>query len=172
MRTALAAALAACALAVGCGGHDDGGADAGATGAAAPTATAPLPVRPLSVGDEVTARDGTPAPVRKALAGNRVVVVAFLMAAPADDRAVAAALEEVRSDPAYRRAADFFTFRVTKDAAFGDLADQLGVTGTPAVVVIGRDRRLGNRFIGLADDAMIRQAINDAAATAARNPVP
>jgi len=61
----------------------------------------------------------------------------------------------------------WFVYRVTPGAAFGDLADRLGVTGTPAVAVIGRDRTLVNRWVGLIDDAMLRQAVNDASVTSA-----
>ncbi len=171
----MAAVVVLCvvSIAAGCGGDDARPREAtGATSTAPTTDRVALPAPEVRPGGQVQAGRGTPAPVAAALRGNRVVVVAFLMAAPADDRAVARALAQVRADPAYRRAAQFFTYRVAADGGFGDLADQLGVTGTPAVAVIGRDRRLTNRFEGLADATMIRQAINDAAATAAHTPIP
>jgi len=133
---------------------------------------APLQVQPVEPGGVVTPSPAMPAPVRRARAGDGVRVVAFLLPAAADDRAVRAAIDDVRGRPAYRGGVNYFVYDVTPRAAFGDLADVLGVTGTPAVAVIGRDRTLGNRWIGLVDSAMLRQAINDAAATAAATPRP
>lgn len=168
----LAVALAVALVASAC-------AEAGAEPGAPPTAaavtagmSAPLPVTPVAPGDRVERSAGMPAPVAKALAGNRVMVVAFLLSTPADDRAVARALRTVRAQRAYRDGVRYFVYRVDRGAGFGDLADLLGVDDTPAVAVIGRDRTLVNLWSGLVDAPMLRQSINDAAASAALNPVP
>lgn len=171
LRVMCVSVVAAVAIAGGCGA---GGETAGTPqdDDTARTAAVALPAAAVEAGGPVRPAPGTPARVTRALEGNRVVVVAFLMDGPADDAAVDRALRSVRADAAYRRAADFFVYRVGARAAFGDLADHLGVTGTPAVAVIGRDRRLTNRFTAPVDAAMIRQAINDASATAALTPIP
>ncbi len=164
---ALALASATVALAAGCGGGGDTSADLPAA-TVPPAVAAPVAVAPVATGGVVTPGPRTPKPVVAALAGSKVVVVAFLVDGPADDADVAAALRAVRADPGAARAADVFVYRVGKDK-FGDLADLLGVTGTPSVAVIGRDRTLVNRWDGLSDAEILRQSISDAADTAARN---
>lgn len=169
-RAIAAAAVAAGAvlLAAGCGGGGDD-AQAPAPAATAPAAAVPVAVAPASPGQPVRAGASTPAPVAKALAGDGVVVVAFLVANAADDQSVAAALREVRSDARASAGVDYFVYTVGRDR-FGDLADLLGVTGTPAVAVIGRDRVLVNLWSGLVDAEILRQSVSDARDRAAANP--
>lgn len=162
-------ASATALLATGClGGGDDTASEPPAATAPA-AAAAPVAVAVVPPGGTVSAGPNTPKPVVRALAGDKVVVVAFVVKGPADDAKVAASLRAVRNDPAARRAARFFVYTVGKDT-FGDLADLLGVTGTPAVAVIGRDRTLVNLWTGLVDAEILRQSVSDAADTAAANP--
>ncbi len=166
----LAAAAAAIAIALAASGCAEAGAEPAATAPGAATSTAPavpMPLRPVAVGARVERSPGMPAPVAKALAGNDVMVVAFVLSEPADDRAVARAVRAVRSQPAYRGGVRYFVYRVDRGTGFGDVADLLGVDDIPAVAVIGRDRTLVNLWSGLIDAPMLRQSINDAAASAA-----
>lgn len=166
---ALAAISATALLATGClGGGDDASADLPPAATAPAAIAAPVAVAPTAPGGMVSAGPETPAPVARALAGTRVVVVAFLVNGPADDSNVAAALRSVRGDRGMAATTDFFVYRVGRDD-FGDLADRLGVTGTPSVAVIGRDRVLLNMWDGLTDAEILRQSISDAADTAAAN---
>jgi hypothetical protein len=131
--------------------------------AALPVAAVDVPaaVTPVAVGDEVTPGDRTPASVKRALKSRSVVVVAFLLPGAADDRQVAAALRTVQAEsvsPAVR----FFVYEVGRTRSFGDVADLLGVDGTPTVAVIGRDARLLKVFPGLTDASILRQAIRSA----------
>jgi hypothetical protein len=170
-RRVIAAATAATALliAAGCGGGGGDDADAPAPAAAtAPAAAVPVAGAPAAPGQPVRAGAATPAPVARALAGDGVVVVAFLVRNAADDQSVAAALREVRSDARASRGVDYFAYTVGTDD-FGDLADLLGVTGTPAVAVIGRDRTLVNLWTGLVDAEILRQSVSDARERAAAN---
>lgn len=164
-----AAAVVLSSLAIaGCGG----GGDAGETppAATAPiTAAAPVAVTAVGLGEKVSPGPNTPAPVSKALAGSGVVVVSFVVKGAADDDSVAAAISEVRSDPRVATGVAFFEYTVG-GAKPGDLADLLGITGTPSVAVIGRDRTLVNLWTGLVDADILRQSISDASDTAASNP--
>ena len=174
MRRLLAtgAALAASALIVaGCGGGGSGdSADSADPSATAPAAVAaPVAVSAVGVGGTVTAGPTTPKPVAAALTGSGVVVVSFVNPGVADDDSVASAFAEVRSDPHANRGVAFFQYRVGRDA-FGDLADRLGVNGTPSVAVIGRDRTLVNLWSGLIDAEILRQSIADAQDTVAAHP--
>ena len=151
-------------------GAEPAGTAPGAGAVSAPVV--PMPLEPVAPGGRVERSPGMPAPVAKALAGNEVMVVAFVLSGPADDRAVARALRTVRSQPAYRNGVRYFVYRVDRGTGFGDLADLLGVDDTPAVAVIGRDRALVNLWSGLIAAPMLRQSINDAAASAAVNITP
>ncbi len=169
--TSVGAALAAsCVLVAGCGGGGGGSAESPEPAATAPVANAaPVAVAAVGLGGTVTAGPTTPKPVAKALEGSGVVVVSFVVKGAADDDSVAAALSEVRSDARASKGVAFFTYTVGKDA-FGDLADRLGIAGTPSVAVIGRDRTLVNLWTGLVDAEILRQSVSDAADTVAANP--
>jgi hypothetical protein len=161
--TALAAVAALVAVgAAGCAG--DGGDGAGAaTTAPAVTATATQAAAPAGgygVGDELVVTAKTPKALGKALAAHRVAVVTFVLRGVADDDAVAAAVRRVRSSAP--RAA-YLTYDVGSGRRYGDLVDLLGVTGTPTVVVIGRDGRIVNVWRSLADADMLRQSVAEAA---------
>ncbi len=165
----LAAALAASSLlAVGCGGGGDS-ADTPPAATAPAIAAAPVAVAPVGLGGTVAPGPTTPKRVAKALEGSGVVVVSFVVKGAADDDRVAAAIKEIRSDRATRKGVSFFNYKVGPGKP-GDLADLLGVTGTPSVAVIGRDRTLINLWTGFVDADILRQSISDAKDTAAANP--
>jgi hypothetical protein len=166
----VAALAAASALLVGCGGGDGASAEAPDPSATAPVAfAAPVAVAAVGLGGTVTPGPTTPKPVVKALAGSGVVVVSVVVEGVADDDSVAAAVAEVRSDPRVSKGVAFFTYSVGTDK-LGDLADRLGIAGTPSVAVIGRDRTLVNLWTGLVDADILRQSIADAADTTAAHP--
>lgn len=125
---------------------------------------APQPIAPVAPGDVVTESADMPANVRKALRAGDVVVVAFLLPRAVDDRVVERSIAQVRARPGFRAGVRYFVYRVAADTDFGDLADHLGVEGTPSVAVIGRDRVLANLWDAPIDAAMLRQAITEASA--------
>jgi hypothetical protein len=159
---------AATLAAAGCGGGGSGSAELPPATSVPAAAATPIAVSAVSPGDAVTAGPRTPKAVKAALQGSHVVVIAFLMDGAADDQAVSDALAQVRVDRSSRNV-DFFVYRLGK-GSFGDLADLLGVTGTPSVAVIGRDRKLTNLWTGLTDADVLRQSIQDAGDTAAASP--
>jgi hypothetical protein len=161
--SAAALCVAVVLFVAGCGGSGSSDAPQPQPAAApVPVAGLPVAVEPARPGARVEAGPGTPAEVRRALAGDSVLVVAFLMTAAADDRSVAAQIDQLRRDPAYRGGVRYFVYTVGGRPVFGDLPDRLGITGTPAVAVIARDRTLSNRWVGLVDAVMLRQAVDDA----------
>lgn len=165
---AVACALAVTALGTpllsGCGSASADPAPAPVAQVAAPAAA---PIAAVEPGTVVTESPDMPADVRRALRGTDVMVVAFVLPRAVDDRLVQRAIAEVRELPAYRAGVSYFVYRVTPAAEFGDLADHLGVDGTPAVAVIGRDRVLANLWNAPIDSEMLRQAITDASARTA-----
>jgi hypothetical protein len=119
-RAAIAGASAlVLALAVGCGSD--------AEEEAAPVAPEIPSVPIASPGDVVRSGPDTPAAVRRALAGSRVIVIAFLVRAAVADDSVAVSLREVRGSPLARRGVAFFVFTIGKNSGFGDLPEVLAV---------------------------------------------
>lgn len=164
-RRALLGALACAGVVVlaGCGGAGGESAGASDTTATAPATTAtPARTGPLAPGDVITPTAKTPAAVARALKSGKPVVISFLLSGMADDDAVRAALRTVRASAPGKAGVQFIDFEVSEQHDFGDLPTLLGVTGTPAVVVIGRDRAVVNVWSGLADVQMLSQSISDA----------
>ena len=56
----------------------------------------------------------------------------------------------------------FLVYDINAEQTFGDLPTSMGLTGTPSVVVIGRDGNVVNAWSGVVDEQMIRQALSDA----------
>lgn len=169
---AAAVASSVVLLASGCmgGGGDSASGDAALPSATAPAAVAtPVAVAPATLGGAVHAGPDTPKDVVAALKGNAVIVVAFLNGKAADDQKVAKAVRDAQADTVVSDGTRFFVYTLGKKK-FGDLADLLGVEGTPSVAIVGRDRNLTNLFTGLVDGDILRQAIWDAADTAAAHP--
>lgn len=164
-----AAAALVVAIAAGCGGSSD---DAAEVTPEVVTAE-PAPIfEPASPGDVVRPGSKTPPAVAKAIDGPQVVVVAFLLRGAADDDVVRQSLGSVRLSPVGRRGVRYFVYDVAAPPRFGDLPEVLGVTETPTVAVIGRDRTLTNRWVGLVDAAILRQSVADAKAAPRAPAVP
>ena len=119
----------------------------------------------ISAGDLVQPGRSTPRVVSRAINGRQAVVVAFLMPGAADDDMVASALRQVRSSRGMRTGVRYFVYRLGQASRFGDLPEVLGVTVTPSVAVIGRDRKLMHRWSGLVDADVLSQSISDAMVT-------
>lgn len=156
------AATGALAGLAGCGGGDDEALDVSLVALTpTPVVQLPAPVAPASVGEVVTPGEKTPRPFARALRTRRVSVVAFLLPGAAEDRRVASALRTVEGESG-SSGVNFFVYRVGQNRRFGDLADLLGIDGTPTVAVIGRDARLLKRFPGLVDAPILREAVRAA----------
>jgi hypothetical protein len=153
---AAAAALAAAALlalAGGCGDEPSASVVTPPQGEATPTV-----INPVAIGGAVTPGPATPAAITRALADDQIIVIGFLIDGAAEDARVGDALDRVEGDGR----AKVFVYGVGNSQGFGDLADLLGVTGTPTVAVIGADGTLRNRFTGLVDAEVLRQSVADA----------
>ena len=145
----------------GCGG---GSSSPGAAPAAAVTAplAPPTPEGTLAIGTEVRPGNATPKAFTEALRKHRVIVAAFVFGGVADEQFVAQTIKAARTSD-QGRSANWFVYDVTAKNTFGDLAEQLGVSGTPAIVVIGRDGTVVNAWNGLVDSPMLQQALRAAA---------
>lgn len=154
----LAVPAAAAVMALGaCGG---GSSDtASADPAAASTATAAATAGPLVTGSVVTPGESTPRVVSRALKAGRPLVVTFVLGGVADDDAVRAAVREVSRRGPTARGVVYATYDVAARRDFGDLPNRLDITGTPTVVVIGRDGQVVNVWSGLVDADMLRQSV-------------
>gem|GEM_PF-6410635 len=127
-----------------------------------PVAAAPASTSPLTPGDLLAPGPGTPPAVARALRAGRPIVVAFVMGGAADDDQVRAALRTVSRSGPSARGVVYAVYDVTRRRDFGSLPALLDVTGTPTVVVIGRDRAVVNVWTGLVDAEMLRQSIAEA----------
>ena len=154
-RAAIAALAAAALLALGSACGEDPSASVVTPPQGEPS---PTVVNPVGVGGVVTPGPATPAAVTRALAKDEIIVIGFLIDGAAEDARVADALDRVEGDGR----AHVFVYGVGNSQGFGDLADLLGVTGTPTVAVIGADGTLRNRLTGLVDAEVLRQSVADA----------
>ena len=164
----IAAAALACGALIGCGGDaagttgDTAQADTAVTTAATSTpAHTPQRTTPLQPGEAVTASDRSPKAFQRALDAHRPIVVAMLMRGIADEDFVASAINQVKSSSLGSGVA-FLVYDINAEQTFGDLPTSMGLTGTPSVVVIGRDGNVVNAWSGVVDEQMIRQALSDA----------
>ncbi len=114
-------------------------------------------------GEPVVLTKDSPASVKRALATNRPVVVAFLLRNVTEDEIVRARLTKLRKDAQFKDT-QFLVFRVTSATDLGDLPDILDVRSTPMVTVIQSDNKLQDTWRGLVDQDMIAQSIRDARA--------
>lgn len=144
----------------GCGGGSSSSGAVPAPAAAAPLAP-PTPEGVLAIGTEIRPGDSTPKAFTEALRQHRVVVAAFVFGDVADEQFVAQTVKAARASD-QGRSASWFVYDVTAKNAFGDLAERLGVSGTPAIVVIGRDGAVVNAWNGLVDPPMLQQALRAA----------
>ena len=106
---------------------------------------------------------GLPRDVAAALNSNRVVVLFFYEPAAADDQATKAAVAAVRSatGPAGARAVRLFSDIVAHISNYSRVVGSLGISQSPAMVVIDRHRN-ARLFEGYLDAGTIRQSVRDA----------
>lgn len=127
--------------------------ETGATGTGTGTTPAPEPKQP-----PVTAGQGLPSDVARALNSNRVVVLFFYEPAASDDQATRAAVRAVRSAGG---GVALFQDTVARISDYRRLVGSLGISQSPAMVVIDRERK-AELLQGYVDSGTIRQTVRDA----------
>jgi hypothetical protein len=128
------------------------------TGTGTTTTTPSVPPQP-----KLTAGPGLPRDVAAALNSNKVVVLFFYEPAAADDQATKAAVAAVRSatGPAGQRVVRLFSDIVAHISNYSRVVGSLGISQSPAMVVIDRHRN-ARLFEGYLDAGTIRQSVRDA----------
>jgi hypothetical protein len=122
------------------------------------TTTAPKPVKPKQ--PAVEAGQGLPAPMARALNANKVVVLFFYEPAASDDQATRAAVRAVRRAGTGGRVA-LFQDTVSHISSYRRIVGSLGISQSPAMVVIDRNRR-AELLQGFVDSGTIQQTVRDA----------
>jgi hypothetical protein len=105
-------------------------------------------------------RDASPsvaASVKKAVAGNRLVVLFFYARDGADDRRVARSVDSLRG----RTKAAVFRDRIGNLGDYGQIATSVGVSRSPSIVIIGKGNR-GRLIEGYVDPNTLAQRVADA----------
>jgi hypothetical protein len=107
---------------------------------------------------ESAAAKTLPEPVRKALAGNKILVLAFFNPKASDDRAVRRSLADVNrwNGEVVVRSAD-----IGRVSRFGVVARGVDVQQSPTVVVVDRNEK-AETLVGFEDTLSIDQAVVDA----------
>jgi hypothetical protein len=118
------------------------------------TETTAKPAQP-----DVKAGPGLPSDVARALNDNKVVVLFFYDRAASDDQATAAAVRAVRSSGGGR--VRLFQDVVARISDYRRVVSSLGISQSPALVVIDRNRK-AQLFEGYLDAGTIRQTVRDA----------
>ena len=128
------------------------------TGTGTTTTKPSVPTQP-----KLTPGQGLPRDVAAALNSNRVVVLFFYEPAAADDQATKAAVAAVRSatGQAGARAVRLFSDIVAHISNYSRVVGSLGISQSPAMVVIDRHRK-ARLFEGYLDAGTIRQSVRDA----------
>jgi hypothetical protein len=145
---------------------DNGGAAAPAPAVATTSTTAgttttaakapPSPAKPKQ--PALTPGPGLPAPVARALNAGRVTVLFFYNVAASDDQATRAAIRAVRGAGGN---AALFQDTVSQISKYRRVVGTLGVSQSPAMVVIDRNRN-AELLQGYLDAGTIRQTVRDA----------
>jgi hypothetical protein len=102
---------------------------------------------------------GLPSSVARALNADKVVVLFFFEPAGADDQATRAALRAVRAAGGAQVA--LFSNTVSRISNYRRLVGSLGISQSPAMVVIDKKRR-ARLFEGYLDAGTIEQSVRDA----------
>jgi hypothetical protein len=125
------------------------------------TSTAATPAQPKQ--PQVQAGPGLPSDVARALNANKVVVLFFYEPAASDDQATRAAVRAARSaaNPAAGRAVAVFQDVVARISDYRRVVGSLGISQSPAMVVIDRKRK-ADLLQGYLDSGTIRQTVRDA----------
>jgi hypothetical protein len=120
------------------------------------TGTAATPAKPKQPG--LVAGAGLPAGVASALNAHKVVVLFFYDPAASDDQATRAAIRAVRGAGV---SVALFQDNVSRISAYRRVVGSLGVSQSPAMVVV--DRKRNARLLqGYLDSGTIRQTVRDA----------
>lgn len=124
--------------------------------ATATTTTTAKPATPKQ--PAVTAGQGLPDDVARALNSDKVVVLFFYEPAASDDQATRAAIRAVRSAGS---GVALFQDTVSHISDYRRLVGSLGISQSPAMVVIDRNRH-ADLLQGYLDSGTIRQTVRDA----------
>jgi hypothetical protein len=122
----------------------------------ATTSTAAKPAKPKQ--PSVAAGSGLPTDVARALNADKVVVLFFYEPAASDDQATRAAIRAVRSSGSGVR---LFQDTVSRISDYRRVVGALGISQSPAMVVIDRNRK-AELLQGYLDSGTIRQTVRDA----------
>jgi hypothetical protein len=106
---------------------------------------------------------GLPPDVARALNGHKVVVLFFYEPAASDDQATRAAVRAVRqaARPAAGAVVALFQDTVAHISDYRRVVGSLGISQSPAMVVIDRNRK-AELLQGYLDSGTIRQTVRDA----------
>ena len=129
----------------------------GETGTGAAAATKPG-AKGAPAAAESAAAKTLPKPVRKALAGNKILVLAFFNPKASDDRAVKRSLRDVNrwnGEVAVRSA------HISRVSRFGAVTRGVDVQQSPTIVIVDRNEK-AERLVGFEDTLSIDQAVVDA----------
>jgi hypothetical protein len=107
----------------------------------------------------VKAGPGLPSDVARALNANKVVVLFFYEPTASDDQATAAAVRAVRSSGGAN--VRLFQNVVARISDYRRIVGELGISQSPALVVIDRKRK-AHLLEGYLDSGTIRQTVRDA----------
>ena len=121
------------------------------------TNTAAAPAKPKE--PALVAGPGLPRDVARALNANRVVVLFFYEPAASDDQATRAAVSAARR--AGRGRVALFQDVVARISDYRRIVGSLGISQSPAMVVINRDRN-AELLQGYLDSGTITQTVRDA----------
>ena len=121
------------------------------------TTTASAPAKPEQ--PRVVAGPGMPSDVARALNAHRVVVLFFYEPAASDDQATKAAVNAVRASG--RGQVRLFQDVVARISDYRRVVGSLGISQSPAMVVVDRDRK-AELLQGYLDSGTIRQTVRDA----------
>jgi hypothetical protein len=122
------------------------------------TTTTAKPAKPKQ--PAIQPGQGLPAPMARALNAHKVVVLFFYEPAASDDQATRAAIRAVRRAGTGGRVA-LFQDTVSHISSYRRIVGSLGISQSPAMVVIDRNRR-AELLQGFVDSGTIQQTVRDA----------
>jgi hypothetical protein len=123
-----------------------------------PTTTTAKPAKPKE--PAIQPGQGLPAAMARALNAHKVVVLFFYEPAASDDQATRAAIRAVRGAGTSGRVA-LFQDTVSHISSYRRIVGSLGISQSPAMVVIDRNRR-AELLQGFVDSGTIEQTVRDA----------
>ena len=123
------------------------------------TTTTTQPAKPAQ--PKLEAGPGLPSDVARALNRGNVVVLFFYEPAASDDQATRAAIRAVREGAGGSPGVRLFQDVVARISDYRRVVGSLGISQSPAMVVIDRDRK-AELLQGYLDSGTIRQTVRDA----------